>query len=96
EILPKGREDATDKLLTAARYAGMTPKERNEYLQNMRNEFDIKTEKWYARQEGLEEGRAEGASSRTDEIARNMKADGLSLELVSKYTGLTPEQIQAL
>lgn len=54
----------------------------------MRNEFDIKTEKWYARQEGLEEGRLE--------IARNLKADGLSPEQVSRYTGLTPEQVQAL
>ncbi|MBQ7270032.1 MAG: hypothetical protein IJS62_09340, partial [Bacteroidales bacterium] len=92
EILPKGREDATDKLLTAARYAGMTPKERNEYLQNMRNEFDIKTEKWYARQEGLEEG----ASIKSEEIARNLKALGLPEEQIVQATGLTPEQVQTL
>jgi len=96
EIQPTGREKATDKLLTAARYAGMAPNERNEYLQNMRNEFDIKTEKWYARQEGIEEGEARGASARTDEIARNLKALGIPETQIVQSTGLTPEQVRAL
>lgn len=100
EIRPTGKEKATDKLLTAARYAGMTPKERNEYLQNMRNEFDIKTEKWYARQEGLAEGRAEGeamgASAKADEIARNMKTLGIPDPQIVQCTGLTLERVRAL
>ena len=44
------------------------------------------------RAEGLAEGRAEGRL----EIARNMKADGMSIELIQKYSGLSPEEITKL
>jgi predicted transposase/invertase (TIGR01784 family) len=112
EIQPTGKEKATDKLLEAARYAGMAPKERNEYLQNMRNEFDIKTEKWYALQEGLAKGiaqgiekgiaegeargRAEGKAEGKIEVAKNLIKLGMTSEQICRATGLTPEQVQAL
>ena len=52
------------------------------------------------RAEGLAEGRAEGlAKGRAEgrlEIARNMKADGMSIELIQKYSGLSPEEIAKL
>ena len=47
--------------------------------------------------EGLAEGRAEGREEgRTEaicDIARNMKAQGLPLELIARTTGLSPEEI---
>ena len=50
--------------------------------------------------EGLAEGRAEGlAKGRAEgrlETARNMKADGMSIELIQKYSGLSPEEIAQL
>ncbi len=66
----------------------------------MESAFDIQSEIWYARQEGETrgeaKGRAEGASARTDEIARNFKAMGIPIDQIAQATGLTPEQVQAL
>ncbi|MBQ4026391.1 MAG: hypothetical protein II616_01470, partial [Bacteroidales bacterium] len=80
--------------------ANLSVEQQLEYEEKMFNWLDVNGIKEYAREEGLAEGRAEGraegASIRTDEIARKLKADGLSPELISRYTGLTPEQVQAL
>ena len=48
------------------------------------------------RAKGLEEGRAEGEHSKALETARQMKSDGMSTELIAKYTGLLPEAIEKL
>lgn len=52
------------------------------------------------RAEGLAEGRAEGREEgRTEaicDIARNMKAQGLPLELIARTTGLSPEEVDKL
>ena len=48
------------------------------------------------RAEGLTKGRAEGRTEGRLEIARNMKADGMSIELIQKYSGLSPEEIAQL
>ena len=44
------------------------------------------------KREGLAEGRAEGIK----ETAKKMKEDGLNIEIISKYTGLTAEEINEL
>ena len=48
------------------------------------------------RAEGLAKGRAEGERDKAMESALRMKADGMTAELIAKYTGLTAEEIQAL
>ncbi len=56
------------------------------------------------RKEGRAEGRAEGekigmekgARAQAIESARNMKVDGMSAEIIAKYTGLNPDEIAAL
>ena len=48
------------------------------------------------RAEGLAEGRTKGRTEERLEIARNMKADGMSIELIQKYSGLSPEEIAKL
>ena len=48
------------------------------------------------REEGLAKGRAEGLTKGRAETARNMKADGMSIELIQKYSGLSPEEIAQL
>ncbi len=48
------------------------------------------------RAEGLAEGRAEGALNASLDNARRMKADAMPVELIAKYTGLTPDQIEQL
>ena len=46
-------------------------------------------------EKGLEKGRAEGMAEKM-EAARKMKADGLAVEMICKYIGLSPEQVAAL
>ena len=46
--------------------------------------------------EGMEKGRAEGMNQRSLDIARNMLADGVDINLIMKYSGLTQEQIEKL
>jgi predicted transposase/invertase (TIGR01784 family) len=45
---------------------------------------------------GEAKGRAEGIEENKRENARRMKADGMSAELIAKYTGLSTEQINVL
>lgn len=46
--------------------------------------------------EGKTEGKAEGQKEATYKIAKQMKADGLSQDSISKYTGLSKEEIANL
>ena len=46
--------------------------------------------------EGLASGRAEGRIEEKNEIASNMKKNGIALDLISKITGLTKKQISLL
>ena len=52
------------------------------------------------RQEGIEKGRQEGIEKgKKDEqiaIAREMKKENMSLELISRFTGLSVEEIEKL
>ena len=46
--------------------------------------------------EGHEKGLAEGKSSATIEIAKSMKAEGMTIAIISKFTGLSAEEIEIL
>ena len=48
------------------------------------------------RELGLEAGRAEGKVEGKAEVAKAMKSDGISCEQISRFTGLTKAQIEAL
>ena len=48
------------------------------------------------REEGREEGRAEGRAEGIAETARKMKEVGLPIEQISKFTGLSAEEISKL
>ena len=48
------------------------------------------------RAEGRAEGKAEGRAEEKMDNARKMKADNMPTDLISKYTGLTIEEIEAL
>ncbi|MBN2801610.1 MAG: hypothetical protein JXR91_00805, partial [Deltaproteobacteria bacterium] len=53
---------------------------------------------WFkeAEDKGRKEGREEGREKEKIDAAITMKTDGLSYETISKYTGLTIEQIEKL
>ena len=46
--------------------------------------------------EGKEEGKAEGKKEEKLEIAQNMLKDGMNLEIVMKYTGLSKKEVEEL
>ena len=53
---------------------------------------DIKNSVDTAKREGI----AEGMNRKALDIARNMLADGIDINLIMKYSGLTQEQIEKL
>jgi predicted transposase/invertase (TIGR01784 family) len=48
------------------------------------------------RADGIVQGHAEGVEQNKRDNARRMKADGMPIELIAKYTGLTAEDINSL
>ena len=56
----------------------------------------INTAKKEAKEEGRMEGLAEGEAKANMENARKMKVDGMSAELIAKYTNLSIDEIEKL
>ena len=79
-------------LFESAEIATFTPEERIKYIHDMTTERDIRNQIRFAEKQGLAKGREEGLKT----VARQMLADGLPAETVSKYTGLSQEELQAL
>ena len=92
------------KLAEIADISSLTKEERLYYDVALRKYRDTLCVLESAEQRGLKKGREEGlakglAKGRAEgrlEIARNMKADGMSIELIQKYSGLSPEEIAQL
>ena len=78
----------------------LTDSERRDYEVDLEKYIKtmgmIRTGREEGREEGRVEGRLEGREERQKEIARSMKENGLSVEMIAKCTGLTPEEIEAL
>ena len=49
-----------------------------------------------AREEGIEKGIEQGASNEKNSIAKNLLKDGIPIEVVSKNTGLSVEELENL
>ena len=47
-------------------------------------------------EKGMKKGIAKGMNQKALDIARNMLADGVDINLIMKYSGLTQEQIENL
>ena len=63
----------------------MTPEERAEYEREQQELINQKTQMLTAEIKGVEKGKIE--------VAQKMLHDGMPIEIISKYTGLSPEQI---
>ena len=81
-----------ERLFEEAEIAKFTPQEMREYEASMKAYRDIKNSVDTAKREGI----AEGMNQRSLEIARKMLADGVDINLIMKYSGLTQEQIEKL
>lgn len=86
------------KLFDAAAIARFSPTELREYEDSLKAYRDIKnsldTAEAKGRAEGRVEGRAEGINLANLATAQRMISDGVDIELVIKYTGLTKDQIE--
>ena len=91
-----------------AEIAKFTPQEMREYEASKMAYRDIKNSIDTAKQEGLaegmekgmelgmEKGMKKGMNQKALDIARNMLADDVDINLIMKYSGLTQEQIENL
>ena len=68
---------------------------RRSHWENAKNFACAKAEA-KGREEGLAEGRAEGEAKGKAEMAKSMKADGVPIETIAKYSGLSKEEIRTL
>ena len=68
----------------------------NAYRKKEWNEYFYKDMMNVEREEGIKEGKAEGIKENSYTIAKTMKKDGADINLISKYTGLTIDEINKL
>ena len=93
-----------EKLFEQAEVARFTHEEYRCYWECAKTYLDIKNSIKSAEElgeekgmkKGLEKGMEKGIKKEKTEAAKRMKADGLSEELIEKYTGLSPEEIRTL
>ena len=86
---PKGLEgEIFDLLFSSANLSNFTPEDKIKYHNDMTTERDIRNQITFARDKGKAEGKAE--------IAKAMLAEGLDTALVSRCTGLSAEEVEAL
>ena len=98
------RNKVFDRLFEEAEIAKFSKLELKEYEDSLKAYRDIKNSLDTAMEQGFEKGRAEGRAvgrveginSQRLETARSMLKDGLSLEKIMRYTGLSQEDISKL
>ena len=98
------QQEIMARLFEAARVAAMQPQELEEYITTMVTERDIKNYISYANKQGKKEGLAEGMAKGEaigeikgiHKTARNMKAIGISVEMIMECTGLSKAEIESL
>jgi predicted transposase/invertase (TIGR01784 family) len=84
----KLQEKVFDKLFSEAELAKLTPEEMRTYEESLkvyRDNYSV-----------IETAKREGASEKELQIARELKKNGVSVDLIAKSTGLTKEQIEKL
>ena len=92
EIPPEFKGEIFNLLFDSAEIANFTASEKTRYENDMTTERDICNQIRFAKKEGMEKG----AEQRSLEIARQMLAELLPIDLISRVTGLSEEQISSL
>ena len=90
---PKALQDRVfKKLFKEAEIASYNEAERRQYFESQKEYWDY----YSTMKTALKKGLAQGEAKANRENARRMKADGMALDLISKYTNLTVQEIEAL
>lgn len=92
--------DIFRKIFEVSELLNMDAETRSKVIEKMTTERDLRNQMAYARKEAIEEGKAEGKAegSRTkaEEIAKNLKAKGMSDEEIASIVGLDIEIVSSL
>lgn len=88
----KLQEKVFEQAFKTAEIAQFTPTEYQAYEDSLKYYRDMKNSLDTAREEGREEGREQEKTT----IAKDMKADGLPIDTIVKYTGLSKDDIEKL
>ena len=94
------QERVFKRLFETAEIARFSESEMRDYEESLKNLRDLgnvlNTAKEEGRKEGRKEGIEEGEKRKSMEMALRMRDDGMPLEVIAKYTGLSVEEIQNL
>jgi len=90
------QERIFSKFFEVAEVAALSKEEYAKYWESEKVFYDNQGAFMTADQKGYSRGIAEGRAEEKRENARKMKADGMATDLISKYTGLTTEEIEQL
>jgi predicted transposase/invertase (TIGR01784 family) len=94
------REPIFERALETAEIARLSEEEVFQYELSRIAQWDnysvMETAKFEGRAAGLAEGKRKGRAERDIEIARSMKGEGFDTAMITRMTGLTPEEIERL
>ena len=90
------QERVFTKLFKTAEIAKFTKEEYDNYEESLKVYRDWKNTIDTAKKISREEGREEGREEKAIEMARNLKAKGVAIDIIAECSGLTEEQINAL
>ncbi|MEM1215402.1 MAG: PD-(D/E)XK nuclease family transposase, partial [Bacteroidota bacterium] len=93
---PALRERVFENLFEIAEIAKFKPEEQEAYVDSLKYYRDLKGVVDTAWEEGREEGREEGSETTKINIAQTIKAAGVSISDIAKFTGLSAAEIEAL
>ncbi len=100
ELAFKEKDSDFVYLSELAEFRAMSIPEQDKYIRQIDREVvwkNVMDRKYrFGFSDGKEEGRAEGEYQKAIAIARKMLSDGLSIDLVAKYSGLTPDEISKI
>jgi len=85
-----------EKAFEKAELAKMDASEQDQYEYSLKVFRDLKNTYDYAVQTAREEGLQEGLQQGKEEVARSLKQAGIAIEIISKSTGLSIEEINRL
>ena len=89
-------DDMLVRMFDAADLHSYKNNDKHNYKKSVMNEFEYEETLKEYRQEGLEEGIQKGSDNRNIEVATRMLKDGVDIEIISKYTDLSKDEILAL
>ena len=95
-ILGKISGRSFEEMFEMSKFAAMDEKEIIEYYARQKDIIDQRGALSSARRDGLEEGRAEGRAEQALSIAKALKAEGVPISTIKRYTGLSEADILAL